>query len=282
MLTGWGARPIDGELLERFPQLSLVVHGAGSIKGLLTPEALHRGLRFASAAHINARPVAEFCLGIILCDLKRVWRFHQRFAEADDLVEAWWGPHRQFDGGYYGKRIGLIGWGFIAKELARLLQAFDLEVYVASRHLTNADMREFGVKSATLEGIMETCDVISLHSADIPANHHQINATNLRLMKAGSSLINTARGGIIDEGALVAKLQEGSIWAYLDVAVDEPPARGHPFYELPNCVLTPHVSGSIGTETWRLGAYCLREIDNFLQGRPLENEIDLRQIAERA
>jgi phosphoglycerate dehydrogenase-like enzyme len=282
MLTSWGAEPLGPELLSRFPRLRLVVHGAGSIKALVTPEAVARGLRFCSGARVNAQPVAEFCLGVILCDLKRVFSWRERFAGAEDLTAAWWGAHAGFDGGYYRKNIGLVGWGEISRCLAGLLRGFDLNVFVFSRHLSVAEIREYRVSPAALDWIMANCDVVSLHSADTPANRHQINRDNLRLMKPNSCLLNTARGGIVDEEALAERLRVGDMRACLDVAKQEPPPRGHPFYTLPNCILTPHVSGSIGTETHRLGDYCMREFDNFLAGKPLEHEMILDQLPERA
>jgi phosphoglycerate dehydrogenase-like enzyme len=282
MLTSWGAEPIGPAMLEQFPSLKLVIHGAGSIKGLVTPAAVARGVRFCSGVRVNAQPVAEFCLGIILCHLKQVFSWRQRFTSGADLNEVWWGSHRNFAGGYYRKRVGLVGWGEIARCLASLLLHFDLQVFVCSTHLTEAEMRQYRVEPASLDSIMANCEVISLHSADIPANRHQINHATLSLMQAGSCLINTARGGLVDEAALVDRLRSGDIHAYLDVAQHEPPPRNHPFYSLPNCILTPHVSGSIGSETHRLGDYCLRELARFCDGLPPEYEMDLEHLAVRA
>ena len=282
MITGWGALPLTTAVLKKCPALKLVIHGAGSIKEIVTDAARERGIRFCNAAHVNARPVAEFCLGIILCDLKRVLRFRKVFAETQNLGEAWWGVHRKFDGGYHRKKIGLIHWGRTARALAARLRDFDFEVFVDSEYVTPEELTQYKLQPAEADWIMAHCDVVSLHAAEIPKTRHLINARNLALMKDGASLINTARGGLIDEDALVAELRKGRIWAFLDIAQREPPLRGHPFYSLENCVLTPHVSGSIGTESFRLGDYVLREIGNHFCGKALENPVNLAELDERA
>ena len=102
------------------------------------------------------------------------------------------------------------------------------------------------------------------------------------MMKPGARLINTSRGRMINEEDLLAKLEEGSITVFLDVTYPEPPREGHPFYTLPNCILTPHVSGSMENEVLRMGDYCLREIENWIARRPLENQIDFRNLEYRA
>lgn len=129
---------------------------------------------------------------------------------------------------------------------------------------------------------MANCDLVSIHSADTPRNRDLINRENLALLRPGSAFLNTARGAVVNEPALIERLEQGDIWAFLDVTLEEPPAKGHPFYTLPNCVLTPHISGSIGTETFRLGDFCLLELKNYFSQRPLQGEIAKEMIATRA
>lgn len=282
MISGWGGVPLSKFVLDACPKLRLVIHGAGSVKSLFTPEAMRREIRFCSAVRINARPVAEFCLGIILCDLKRVFRFRGIFNRSSNLIDEWWDCHRSFDGGYAGKKIGIVHWGETARALAEMLRAFEFEVLVDSEYLTDQECDGYGVCRSNLETIMSTCDVVTLHAAETPKTMNMIHAGNLGLMKTGSCLINTARGGLIDEEALVNILREGRIWAFLDIARREPPPNGHPFYSLENCILTPHISGSVGQEAFRLGDYVARELDNYFSGKDPEYEVNLSQLAERA
>ncbi|MDP0501859.1 MAG: hydroxyacid dehydrogenase [Verrucomicrobiota bacterium JB022] len=280
-LSTWGCAPLTENVLERHPDLKLIIHGAGSIHKFHTPEVTQRGIVVCSAVHLNAQPVAEFCLGVILASLKDLYGWKEKLKQ-EGTPDGWRKLVLGFSGGYYKTKIGLIGFGEITKYLLTLLQKFDFDVYVASQYFSKTDERRFRARSASLEWIMSNCKVVSLHSASTPKTRHMINADNLKLLQPGAILINTARGAIICEEDLAARLNQGDITAYLDVTDPEPPALDHPFYQLPNCYLTPHVSGSISNEVTRLGDYVLREVENFLSNHPQENSLDLASIALRA
>ncbi len=275
-ITTWAATPFTPKVLDACPDLKIVIHAAGSVKCFVTPELVERGVTVCSGAHVNARPVAEFCLGMIFMALKDIPRLNALLES--EGPQGWWGMKETVDGGYYRTKIGLIGFGQISKALLKLLQPFDFDVYLASGYVTAADEKEYGFKKAEIDWIMAHSDLVSLHSADVEKNWNQINAQNLATMKKGARLINTARGRLVDEAALVEKLKTGDIWAYLDVTHPEPPAADHPFLSLPNCILTPHISGTISHERARLGAYALRELENYLAGRPLESPVDLSNL----
>lgn len=103
-----------------------------------------------------------------------------------------------------------------------------------------------------------------------------------RLMKDNALFINVARGALVDEDALVRELERGRITAFLDVTDPEPPKAGHPFYSLPNCILTPHIAGSFGAECYRLGKATIKEIEQYLRGEPVENELSPEEFSWRA
>lgn len=109
-----------------------------------------------------------------------------------------------------------------------------------------------------------------------------INADLLRIMKDDAILINTARGALIDEDALVAELRRGRLFACLDVTDPEPPAADHPFRTLPNCVLTGHVAGAVNNGVKRLGRFAVAEIRRFLADEPLEGEVREADLARLA
>ncbi len=176
----------------------------------------------------------------------------------------------------------MLGFGRITRLLLDLLSRFDFDVLVADDFVTSEEVAALGAAKSDVAEIMSTCDVISIHHADVARNWNIINKDTLDLLKPGARLINTSRGRMINEADLVEKLREGSIMAFLDVTHPEPPADGHPFYELQNCILTPHVAGSVGTEVFRMGDYCLREFGNWIAGRPLENQIDIQDLENRA
>jgi phosphoglycerate dehydrogenase-like enzyme len=280
MLASWNSRPVTETVLGSLPSLQLIVYAAGSVKELITPAVDERGITVCSASHVNAQPVAEFTLGLILVALKQVHSFSARLRR--DGPEGWLLDGRAFTGGYYGTRVGLLGYGRITERLIPLLQPFDITVLLNDPWLSEEQIAALGVVPASLAEIMESCDVVSLHHGNTPENRHMINADNLSLMKPGTTFINTSRGALIDEQALITRLRSGDITAYLDVTDPEPPPEGHPFYTLPNCVLTPHIAGSLGREVHRMGDFALREVRNWLAGTQLENPIDLSTIDRRA
>ncbi len=280
IISAWGAHPFTPAVLSGCPDLKLIVYAGGSIRHLITNHLREHDPTVCTAVHMNARPVAEFTLGIILASLKDVFTWDERLKRAGPA--AWRREEETFTGGYYGTNVGLLGYGRVTEYLIRLLAPFDFNVFLQDRHLSRADARRLGVRLAGVDEIMSQCDVVSLHHAATEENRHLINERNLSLMKPGARLINTARGSLIHEDALAERLRTGELTAYLDVTDPEPPRPGHPFYELPNCILTPHVAGSLGREACRLGDYCLREVENWLAGRPLENSVDLSELDERA
>ncbi|TFH04834.1 MAG: hydroxyacid dehydrogenase [Spirochaetales bacterium] len=275
----WGMQPFTPEILSACPDLKLVVYAAGTVKYFVTDELCEKGVTVCSAADINGRPVAEFVLGLILTTLK-----HVSSANRDLRLT---GPDGWHSGktrilGYFGSRIGLLGFGRITRMLIEFLKPFDLEVLVEDNYLSEDVAGALGVRKSTREEIMGTCDVVSLHHADVPEHHGIINKHTLSLMKPGSVLINTARGRLVVEEDLVEALKTRDLWAYLDVTHPEPPASGHPFYTLPNCVLTPHIAGSIGTEVERMGNWAVNQVQAFTAGKTLEGIVDLTTLSSIA
>ncbi len=280
ILSTWGALPFTAELLEACGDLKIVLYAAGATKTLITEAFRKTGAKLCSAVHLNAVPVAEFTLGIILASLKDVFVYHQNFLSQGKA--AWVPPRRDYPGGYFHTKIGLVGFGEISKYLMKLLKNFEMVVYIASGYVTPEEEQYYGVRKAPLDFIMSNCDVVSIHSANVPRNHSLINKDNLKLMKKGARLINTARGVVVNTDDLTEKLAEGEITAYLDVTDPEPLPEGHPLYSMGNCIITPHASGSCGREVNRMGEFCLRELLNWTEGRPLENEIRIDDQSERA
>jgi phosphoglycerate dehydrogenase-like enzyme len=279
-LSTWGAVPYSDRVLNHFQGLELVLYGAGSAKGFVTESLVARGIPVCTAVHLNAQPVAEFTLGLILTSLKNVFSHHHAFLAKG--AAAWAKDAANYPGGYYRTKVGIVGLGRISRILLRLLEPFEFVVAVSDKYLSDEEAERLGVEKESLEDLMSTSDVVTLHHANIPENWNLINRSSLELMKDGARFINTSRGKLVNEEDLVAVLETGRITAFLDVTHPEPPEEGHAFYRLENCILTPHVAGSVGNETFRMGEYCYREYLNWRDGRPLENQIDLATLENQA
>jgi phosphoglycerate dehydrogenase-like enzyme len=178
-----------------------------------------------------------------------------------------------------GKRVGLIGLGFIGREVARRLGGFGAQVSYCSRHrLSVDDEGELGVRSAPLDELLAASDVVSLHVPLTPSTRGLIGARELGLMKSGAVLINTSRGAVVDQSALLAALEAGVLaGAGLDVLDPEPPESTSPLLRLPNVVFTPHTAGQ-AEEVWpRIVQTCFANIERVARGdapRYLARQLD--------
>jgi phosphoglycerate dehydrogenase-like enzyme len=279
LLTGWGCPPLDGAVLERCPKLRAVVHAAGTVKSHITEACWERGLQVSSAAAANALPVAEFTLAAILFSNKRVFRLQRRYRE----LRKWrhWGALEP-DLGNFDKVVGIVGASRVGRRVIELLRPFDFSVVVHDPYLGDSDATALGVKSLELDQLLRTSDVVSLHAPALPETHHLIDGRRLALLRDGTTLINTARGWIVDGDALIAELVSGRIDAVIDTTDPEILPPNSPLYDLPNVLLTPHIAGSMGMEVRRLTDLALDEIDRYISGQPFAHAVqreDLLRIA---
>jgi len=277
-ITGWGSIPFDEEILDEARKLKILFHTAGSVRSCYD-KAIGRNIRMVSNTSVNAIPVAEFTLGIILSGLKGIYHYQERFRSKAKAV---WKRDISVSPGYYGTTIGIIGLGYVGYKLVKLLQQFDFKVLVYSGHLDEDKACRLNVRKVSLDKLMSQSDAVILCASNLPENRHMIDTRRLALMKDNALLVNIARGTLVDEDALVKELKRGRITAFLDVTDPEPPEEGHLFYTLSNCILTPHIAGSFGTECHRLGKATLSEIKRYLKGKPLKNELYPDEFLYRA
>jgi phosphoglycerate dehydrogenase-like enzyme len=270
LLTGWGSPPVDEAVLATAPRLRAIVHAAGSAKRIVTPACWARGIVVSTAAAANARPVAEYTLAMILLANKaaphaeRLYR--DRRARVDALAEL---PGV----GNYGKTVGVIGASRIGRRVIELLAPFEMDVLVHDPYLAD---------SVALDDLLAASDVVTVHAPSLPSTFHMLDARRLALMRDSATLINTARGALVDHDALIAELRTGRISAVLDVTEPEPLPADSPLFDLPNVVLTPHIAGALGTEVRRLGDAALDEVARYAAGEPFAHpltEADLDRVA---
>ena len=279
LLTGWGTPLIDEAVLRAAPRLRAVVHTAGSVRKIVPSAAYARGVRVSSQTAANSEPVAEYTTAMIMLAAKDTFRAARLYrAQRTKVDRAAHFPSV----GLFGARLGLIGLSRISRRVIELLRPFDIDVLVSSGHLSVAEATELGVRSVSLEELLTTCDVVSLHSASLPRTQHLLGAGELALLRDGATFINTARGEIVDQGALVTELATGRIDAILDVTDPDVTAADSPLWDLPNVLLTPHFAGAVGTELYRLGLGAVVDVECFLAGAPMPGEISAEQFNQQA
>ncbi|NIS61463.1 MAG: phosphoglycerate dehydrogenase [Proteobacteria bacterium] len=226
--------PIDGPLLERAKNLKVVQTGAG-YDNVMIDECTKRGVYVANAAGINASAVAEHVFAFILCWYKNMISLDGVMKKGEFGVE--------FIGSELsGKAIGILGLGNIGREVARIATAFNMTVLGYHRRAIETELQ---IEFTDFETLLRSSDIVTLHIPLNDGTRHLIGQRELALMKEDAFLINTSRGAVVDEVALIEALQSGKIGgAGLDVFETEPLPKDSPLRQLNNVILTPHRAGS--------------------------------------
>lgn len=259
--------PISRELMEAGGRLRLVANYAVGYNNIDIAAARELGIAVTNTPRAVVEPTAELAMALILSCSRRTAELDRTLRTSGGRVGL--GRLGMLGMDLYGKTLGIVGYGNIGAAVARRAQAFGMKIlYYKRTRLPMEIEAERGLTYATLPELLTSSDVVSLHTPYSPQAHHQINAEALALMKPTALLINTARGSIVDEDALIDALRSGRIaGAGLDVFEDSDVPRGG-LLELPNVVLTPHV----GTQTYEARCRMVHELaDNvlgFLSGSP--------------
>lgn len=271
LLGGWGMQELTEEVLDKLPNLKVIFYAAGTMKGIVTDGVWKRGIRITTANQANAQPVAEFALGQILIAMKNTYALARQVKENQGYLI---GPMRDDITGLYQTTVGITSLSAIGKQVIQLLKPFDVNIQVYDPYGTEEVADQLGVSLVSLETLFASSDVVTIHTALLPDTEKMVNKDLLASMKQNTTLINTARGGLIDEEALVAVLKDRTdLTAVLDVTNPEPPEKGSVMYDLDNIVLTPHIAGSAGAERKRLGDAMAGEIAQYLEKDQLSFEV---------
>ncbi|MFF2194180.1 hydroxyacid dehydrogenase [Streptomyces sp. NPDC058157] len=279
LFTGWGCPALDAEALRRMPRLRAVVHAAGSVKGHLTEACWERGLLVSSAAAANALPVAEYTLAAILWCNKRVLEAARAYRTARGPVDP---LHRYPEAGNYQRTVGLVGASRTGRRVLELLRPFDLRVLVHDPYADPAELASLGGEACGLDELLRRSDVVSLHAPELPRTRGLLDASRLALMPDGATLINTARGSLVDTAALTRELVTRRLYAVLDHTEPEVLPAGSPLYDLPNVLLTPHVAGSLGGELERLAMAAVEELERYARGVGFRYPVDPGRLSYSA
>ena len=257
-------RPIHDELLQLAPHVRFVQQLTVGYDQLDFNALARRQILAANAPGSNTEPVAEHTILLMLSLLKRYTQ-----AEASTRNNKW--DMMSLIGAGIGDlgtaTVGLIGFGNIGRAVARRLSGFGAQIFYTTPHrLAPAEEEKFGVQYASLPDLLAASTIVSLHLPISAQNYHMLNAERLALMRPDALVINTARGKLIDEQALREALLQGKIaGAGLDVLEHEI-AGGNIFADLPQVVVTPHISGSSQLAFRKMTSMSAENIKRFLHG----------------
>ena len=280
LVTSWGAPTLTADRLDRMPKLRAVFHSAGTIRTLVTEEFWERGIVITSAAEANAIPVAEFTYAQIVLAGKRA----QYLARVPrEFRNGWRGQLHSDRYTNYGRRIGIVGYSRIGRRVvAHLRQLDNAEVLVYDPHTDPDTVAHAGARLTSLDELLRSVDVLSLHAPLLPETTGMIGTRELALLRDGATVVNTARGALIDTGALIRECASGRLDAILDVTEPEPLPDDSPLYDLPNVSITPHISGSLGSETLRLTDAALDELERWVHGEALTSQVTMADLGVAA
>ncbi|WP_420434956.1 hydroxyacid dehydrogenase [Candidatus Poriferisocius sp.] len=273
----WGCPPLDAAMLDRAPRLGLFAYAAGTVKMTLTDAVWDRSIRVTSGANANAEPVAEFTLAAILFANKGVlWRRGPAdFSALSDMGDRQWGN--------YGRTVGIVGASLIGRRVVELLRAFPhLKVTLYDPYVTSEEAASLGVEKLELDELCAGADVLSIHAPALPETMHLIGPAQLAALPDGATVINTARGPLIDHEALMPHLASGRLHAILDVTDPEPLPEDSPLLDMPNVWISPHLAGSQGTELARMTDNVIEEVRRWSVREQALNEVTRDRLATMA
>lgn len=262
-ITSWGVAQLDADVMAAAPQLKAMAHMGSSVKRFVSDAFWERGMHLTSAGVALARSVAETTVGLMLVGQKQIWPLGQHVRDGGWRDSPVW--DRWYSRELFRKQVGIIGASNVGRHVIKLLEPYDATILLYDPFVSGAKAAELGAIKVELNELLERSDVVSLHAPANKSTYQMLNAEGLALMKDDALLINTGRGTLIEEPALIEELKKGRFFAFLDVTDPEPPAADSPLRTLPNVVVTPHIAGCIENCN-HMGELAVDELRRFFAG----------------
>lgn len=260
-IFGWEGGGLTKRNIAQAKRLKIIGQAGGTVKHIDSEAALARGIVIVHSAPAMSTSVAEFALALILNCLHDI-TFYDRLIRARQE-----GRVLPLGRELTGKRVGLIGFGLIGQKLSGLLAPFDVEILVYDPYVSEEVIVDLGASRASLEEVLTTSDVVSVHAGLTSETYHLLDRGRLDLLRPGVILVNTARGDIVDQEALVEKLKEGRLRAALDVFSEEPLPVSYELRDLDNVILTPHRAAYTEEAYDLLGRLVVEDFARFFSGQ---------------
>jgi len=267
---------VDRDIFPSLTRLRWVQSPAVGVGGLMFPELLASGVVITSARGIRARSIAEHVIGVTIALARRLpaaMRAQQQHRWAQEELE---GPDADVRT-LHGQRMGIVGLGSIGRALAEIAAPFGFRITGIRRraHEPPPPVVEAVWSPDRLLDLVAQSDVIVVAAPHTPETKRLIGRRELEVVRRGALLVNVARGKLIDDGAVIEALRDGRLGgAALDVFTEEPLAASSPYWELPNVIVTPHVSGALRDYWTPLVALFTDNLRRFERGEPLLNVVD--------
>jgi glyoxylate reductase len=253
------------------PQLKVISQMAVGYDNIDVAAAQVRGIKVGNTPDVLTDATADLTFALLLTAARRILEGVEYIREGNWKT---WDPRALLGGDLVGATLGIIGLGRIGKAVARRAHGFEMRILAYSPRCTFEEAAQANAELVSLETLLNESDYVSIHTPLRPETRGMINQKTLALMKSAAILINTARGGIVDQQALFEALQKGIIQgAALDVTNPEPISVDDPLLKLPNVIIVPHIgSASIRTRN-KMAIMAAENLIAGVTGQPLPNEV---------
>lgn len=263
-----GLDAIDAAALAVAGRLKVIARYGVGISNVDLAAAREQGIVVTVTPGANSKSVAELTIGLMLNLARPI------IDAAAQTRRGGWPRTSGFS--LEGKTIGLIGLGAIGREVARRLNGFDCRILAYDVLVDEDFVRQQGLQIVDRQRLLAAADIVSLHVPVLPATRGMVNTSFLAAMKKGACLVNTSRGELIDEPALLQALATGHLrGAALDAFNQEPPAADNPLLSLPQLIATPHMGAHTDGATDAMGRMALNDCLAVLRGKPPAHPVDL-------
>jgi phosphoglycerate dehydrogenase-like enzyme len=275
LMTTWHSPFLTAEMLGAQPRVKLIAHCGGAVKARFAEEIFDY-VTVTNAADPMARGVAEMALALVLTLVRRIPDYASEMRNGVVRTNDEVGEGESLS----GRRVGLVGFGRIGREFAKLIRPFAVELLVSDPYAEAHSVNEQAGSLVDVDHLVRACSVIVLAAALTPETRNLFDKRRLSAIADGSFLINIARGGLIDTEALLDELRSGRITAALDVTDPlEPLPVDHELRKLRNVILTPHIAAG-GIEMRReIGALAVAEVVRFAKGESPRNRVTREMLA---
>jgi phosphoglycerate dehydrogenase-like enzyme len=259
-ITSWGTPRFTRDVLEKANKLTFIGHAAGTVVPLLDEYVFELPIQVVSANAPLAKTTAEGVIAMMLTGSWKLWEYN------NNLKRGYFSTNYETVMGLSGQTVGIIGFGEVAREVIRLIKPFEPRILVYDKYVDPQVIESFGAEPSGLEELLRASGIVSLHCALTPETAGLVGREQLSMMRDGSLLLNTARGPVVDEEALLAELRSERIYAVLDVYNQEPLPMNHELLQLSHAFCLPHVGAYQRYWKSRFGLYVIEQLNKIVAG----------------
>jgi D-3-phosphoglycerate dehydrogenase len=252
------------------PKLKIVGRAGVGVDNVDVPAATAAGVIVMNAPLGNIISAAEHTIGMIFAAARHIPQAHAKLTKGEWDKKSFVGVE------LHGKTLGIIGLGKIGKHVAEVMQAAGMDVVAFDPFLSPEVAKELRIESVDLETLLRRADAITIHTPLTPQTRNLINAERLKLVKKGVRIINVARGGIVDEPALIEAVKAGQVIAAFDVFAEEPLPAGSAFYGLPGSIITPHLGASTEEAQTKVSVDIANQFNTWFASGKIVNAVNVQ------